>query len=93
MAPGATVTVTDGFAYGMILIQGKGTMNGIKIETPALIRFDELTNDEFFVSEKAATAGVTITNVSDTEPVVILKHFAENKELTEIVSRIADHDC
>ena len=93
VAPGATVTVSDGFAYGMILIQGKGTMNGMKIETPALIRFDELTNDEFFVSEKAASAGVTITNVSDTEPIVILKHFAENKERTEIVSRIADSDC
>jgi hypothetical protein len=25
------------------------------IETPALIRYGQLTNDEFFVSEKAAT--------------------------------------
>lgn len=88
--PGATVTLADDYAYGMILIQGKGTMNGIKIETPTLIRFDELTNDEFFVGYKAAHDGVTITNVSNDEPIVILKHFAENKELTEMVGRIMD---
>jgi len=41
----------------------------------------ELTNDEFFVTEKAAKEGIVITNTSTTEPIVMLKHFAENPEL------------
>jgi hypothetical protein len=34
-----------------------------------------LTNDEFFISEAAAKDGVKIVNNSDTDPIVILKHF------------------
>ena len=45
------------------------------------IRYGELTNDEFFITEKAAKEGVLITNTSATEPIVMLKHFAENPEL------------
>lgn len=79
--PGKSVTVTDAAAYGFILLQGHGTCGEWEIETPTLIRYGELTNDEFFVTEKAAKAGVTITNTSKTEPIVMLKHFAENPEL------------
>ncbi len=88
--PGATVTITDSFAYGMILIQGQGTMGKWKIETPTLIRFNDLTNDEFFVSEAAAKKGVVITNTSSTEPIVILKHFAENDELKAKVAEFSN---
>ncbi len=73
--PGATVTVTDGGAYGLIVLQGHGTMGVWDIETPSLIRFGQLTYDEFFVSESAAKAGVTITNPSKADPIVMLKHF------------------
>jgi len=73
--PGRTVTITDAAAYGFIMMQGHGTMNQWKIETPAMIRFGQLTHDEFFVSENAATQGVTITNLSDSDPIVMLKHF------------------
>ena len=45
------------------------------IETPALIRYGQLTNDEFFISESAAKEGVQIMNHSTTDPIVILKHF------------------
>ncbi|MBQ8341961.1 MAG: hypothetical protein IJY22_06285 [Clostridia bacterium] len=79
--PGKTVTVTDAAAYGFILLQGHGKCGVWEIETPTLIRYGELTNDEFFVTEAAAKAGVTITNTSATEPIVMLKHFAENPEL------------
>lgn len=78
--PGQTVTVRDAAAYGFILLQGRGTCGVWNIETPTLIRYGELTNDEFFVSEQAAKDGVTITNTSSTEPIVMLKHFAENPE-------------
>jgi hypothetical protein len=79
--PGKSVTITDAAAYGFILLQGHGTCGDWEIETPTLIRYGELTNDEFFVTEKAAKAGVTITNTSKTEPIVMLKHFAENPDL------------
>jgi hypothetical protein len=76
--PGQTVTITDAAAYGIIVMQGRGTFGVWEIETPALIRYGQLTNDEFFVSEAAAKAGVTITCRSKYEPLVILKHFGPN---------------
>ncbi len=76
--PGQTVTITDSAAYGLIMMQGHGTMNDWAIETPSLIRYGQLTNDEFFVSEKAAMAGVTIKNPSTTDSIVMLKHFGPN---------------
>ena len=76
--PGATVTITDAAAYGLIMMQGHGKMGVWNVETPALIRYGQLTNDEFFVTEKAAKEGVTITNYSSTDPIVMLKHFGPN---------------
>ena len=73
--PEATVTVKDSAAYGMILMQGHGKMGVWDIETPALIRYGQLTHDEYFISEKAAMEGVRITNPSKTDPIVMLKHF------------------
>lgn len=73
--PGRTVTIKDSAAYGIIVMQGRGRMGVWEIETPALIRYGQLTNDEFFISEKAATEGVKIVNESATDPIVILKHF------------------
>ena len=76
--PDQTVTIKDGAAYGMIMMQGHGTMGVWEIETPALIRFGQLTHDELFVSEQAATEGVVISNTSKTDPLVMLKHFGAN---------------
>jgi hypothetical protein len=73
--PGRTVTVKDSAAYGMILVQGHGQMGEWEIDTPALIRYGQLTSDEFFVSEPAAREGVRFTNPSSTDPIVALKHF------------------
>lgn len=80
--PGRTVTIKDAGAYGMIMMQGHGKMGVWDIETPSLIRFGQLTHDEYFVSESAAKAGVTISNPSKTDPMVMLKHFGpENPDL------------
>lgn len=80
--PGETVTVKDSGAYGMIMMQGHGTMDEWDIETPSLIRFGQLTHDEYFVSEQAAKEGVEIVNHSSTDPIVMLKHFGPgNPEL------------
>lgn len=78
--PGQTITIEDGAAYGMILLEGFGKMGVHALETPALIRYDDLTHDEYFVTAPAANGGVTITNLSDTQPLVMLKHFAENPD-------------
>lgn len=73
--PGASVRIKDNAAYGFIMVQGYGTMNRFKIETPALIRYGQHTFDEYFVSEQTAKDGVTIINSSETDPIVMLKHF------------------
>ena len=73
--PGRSALIRDAAAYGMIALQGHGTINDMPLETPALIRYGELTRDEYFVSEQAARTGVTIVNRSDVEPLVVLKHF------------------
>jgi hypothetical protein len=75
IAPGATVTIKDSAAYGIIMMQGHGKMGVWEVETPSMIRYGQLTNDEFFISENAAVAGVTIVNYSKTDPIVMLKHF------------------
>jgi len=80
--PNRNVVIKDAAAYGLILLQGHGKMGAWKIETPTLIRFGELTYDEFFVCESAAKTGVEISNYSSVEPLVMLKHFGpENPDL------------
>jgi hypothetical protein len=76
--PGQTATVKDGAAYGLICVQGHGTLNKWEIEAPTLLRFGQQSTDEFFVSEPTAKAGVTLVNKSRVEPLVILKHFGPN---------------
>jgi hypothetical protein len=73
--PGRTVTIKDAGAYGAITMQGYGRFGKHPISAPSMIRFGEMTEDEFFVTYEAAKAGVQITNASSTEPLVILKHF------------------
>ncbi len=81
--PGRTVTIRDSAAYGMIMMQGHGRMGVREVETPALIRYGQLTADEFFVSESAAREGVVIENRSAHDPLVMLKHFGpENPDLS-----------
>jgi hypothetical protein len=78
--PGRTVTVRDACAYGLIMLQGHGTLGDWPVETPTMIRFGQLTYDEYFVSYPAARAGVKIVNPSKSDPIVMLKHFALNPE-------------
>lgn len=73
--PGCEAVVRDEGAYGLIAVQGHGSINGMPLESPALIRFGSLTFDEYFVSEQAARSGVRIVNASSADPLVILKHF------------------
>lgn len=78
--PGQTVTLRDNGPYGFIVLQGHGTLNQHAIESPALIRFGQLTRDEYFVSAMTAATGVTITNPSSADPIVLLKHFGPHPD-------------
>lgn len=73
--PGAECTITDKGAYGLICVQGSGTINGQVLNSPKLIRFNELTEDEYFCTEDGAKKGVTFRNTSTTEPLVCLRYF------------------
>jgi len=73
--PGATVVVKDPCAYGCVVVQGHGKFGNFDCESPTMIRYGSPTADEFFVSKDRAVEGVTITNTSKYEPLVILKHF------------------
>jgi hypothetical protein len=73
--PGVTCTVPDHGAYGLICVQGEGRINNLRLNCPKLIRFHDLTDDEVFVTEDAAKAGVAYENGSATEPMVVLRYF------------------
>ncbi|TVR05538.1 MAG: hypothetical protein EA403_02410 [Spirochaetaceae bacterium] len=73
--PGRTVTIKDEGPYGAIVVQGYGSFGTLAINAPALIRFGQMTEDEVFVTAEAAKSGVTITNKSDRDDLVLLKHF------------------
>ena len=82
--PGQSVTIRDNAAYGLIMMQGHGGMGPWGIETPALIRYGQLTYDEFLVTDEAAKESVTITNPSKTDPIVMLKHFGPGNPDLEV---------
>ena len=73
--PKVKCMITDTGAYGLICVQGSGRINGIPLNSPKLIRFTELTEDEFFCTEDGAKNGVTFENTSETEPLVTLRYF------------------
>lgn len=73
--PKCEVIVKDAAAYGLILTQGAGKIGVHDVQTPSMIRFGEMTQDELFVTAAAAAAGVKIVNTSDRENLVMLKHF------------------
>jgi hypothetical protein len=75
IAPRRTAVIRDAAAYGTIVVQGWGSVGKLEVETPSLIRYGQLTKDELFVTAAAAQRGVSVTNRSDTENLVMLKHF------------------
>ncbi|MBI3009279.1 MAG: hypothetical protein HYY56_07195 [Candidatus Omnitrophica bacterium] len=82
--PDRKVKIQDKDAYGLILVQGRGTIGKMAVETPTMIRFGELTKDELFVSYETARGGVTIRNTSESEDLVMLKHFGPGNPDTPI---------
>src|SRR5215510_3845946 len=73
--PGAKCTIKDNGATSLICVQGEGRINKMRLSSPKMIGFHDLTEDEVFVTESAAKAGVTYENTSATEPLVVLRYF------------------
>lgn len=73
--PGRTVTLREPGAFSAIVVQGHGKLGVWDVEAPILIRFGQLTHDEFFVSAEAAASGITYSNLSPSDPLVILKTY------------------
>ncbi|GAA0178611.1 hypothetical protein SH2C18_16320 [Clostridium sediminicola] len=76
--PGVDIRLVDEACYCALVTQGHGTFGVYECETPGLLRVDQPSGDEFFVSERAAKKGVVIKNRSKYEPLIILQNFANN---------------
>ena len=72
--PGSRCTLQDPGASGWITVQGAGRMGSLNLQTPVIIRFGQLTEDEVFISSTAASCGVEIENTGS-EPLVGIRYF------------------
>jgi hypothetical protein len=86
--PGVKTTIKDHGAYGLIAVQGSGRMGKLALQTPAMIRFGELTEDEVFVTAAAAMHGVVFENTGQ-EPLVTLRYFGP--DVNPEAPNVGDH--
>lgn len=73
--PGQKVTITDQGATSLITVQGRGRIGGLALESPDMIRFGEMTEDEVFITAKRAGEGYEVENLAKECPLVILRYF------------------
>jgi hypothetical protein len=86
--PGAKVTIKDTGAYGLVAVQGAGTIGKHALRTPAMIHYGELTEDEYFITANAAAQGVVFENTG-VEPLVSLRYFGPDANPT--APNVGDH--
>ena len=86
--PGHRCTLQDPGASSWITVQGLGQMGNHRLQTPAMIHFGQLTEDEVFISYAAAQAGVEIENTGS-EPLVGLRYFGP--DVHQNLPQIGDH--
>ena len=79
LEPGAKCNVKDGGAYGLITVQGYGRIGKLTLQSPSMIRFGAMTEDEVFVTAKAAADGIEFENTG-TEPLVTLRYFGPDAQ-------------
>ena len=77
--PGAKCTLKDEAAFSWITVQGSGHIGGVNLQTPAMIRFGAMTEDEVFVTCKRSCDGVEVENTG-TEPLVGLRYFGPDAQ-------------
>lgn len=88
--PGAKCVIKDSAASGWITTQGSGRIGNLKLNSPVMIRFGELTEDEVFISQKAAAEGIEVENTG-TEPLVGLRYFGPDAFPDTEMPNIGDH--
>ena len=69
-------------------MQGKGRIGKLDLQTPAMIRFGQETEDEVFITHEAGTRGVEIENTGS-EPLVSLRYFGP--DTFDKVPNVGDH--
>ena len=74
LLPGAKCVLQDPGASGWITVQGRGRIGKLPLQTPAMIHFGHLTEDEVFITCQAARDGVEVENLGS-EPLVGLRYF------------------
>jgi len=79
LEPGAKCTIKDTGAFSWITVQGRGKIGKLDLQTPAMIRFGAITEDEVFVTCQKANSGVTYEN-NGTEPLVGLRYFGPDAQ-------------
>ncbi|MBN1491010.1 MAG: hypothetical protein JXA69_13925 [Phycisphaerae bacterium] len=75
VSPGTKATIKDNGASGVIVVQGRGRIQGTSLECPAMIRFGEMTEDEVFITADRAKQGYTVENLGRECPLVLLRYF------------------
>jgi hypothetical protein len=86
--PGKKCTLKDPGASGWITVQGKGRIGKLNLQTPAMIRFGQETEDEVFITHEAATRGVVVENTGS-EPLVGLRYFGP--DVFDKLPNVGDH--
>jgi hypothetical protein len=88
--PGVKVTIKDAGASGVIAVQGMGKIGVHEIDTPVMIRYGQMTQDEVFISHEAAVQGVTFENTG-TEPFVTLRYYGPEAWADKQYPNVGDH--
>lgn len=83
--PEKSVKIQDAAAYGLVVVQGHGSIGNFIIESPTMIRFGQPTDDELFVTIEMAKGGVVFKNNSRKENLVILRHFGPGNPDSESI--------
>ena len=72
--PGCKCVLKDPGASSWITVQGKGRLGALDLQTPVIMRYGQLSEDEVFITHHAASAGVEVEN-NGSEPLVGLRYF------------------
>ena len=88
--PGAKCVIKDGAASSWITTQGRGRIGKMALQTPVMIRFGAMTEDEVFITQRAAADGVEVENTG-TEPLVGLRYFGPDAFPDSVLPQVGDH--
>ena len=86
--PGTRVTIKDPGASGIIVIQGQGKVGPHQAATTTYVRYGQLTQDEFFISDQRAKTGWSVENTGH-ESLVILRYFGPG--VSQSMPKVGDH--